>query len=1249
VPDSISRVKEVHFPGGTVQKNTYDARGNITRVEVGSYVQEFAHDLNNNVVEVRHGGDVVASTEYDGLDRPISVTRKTGTQEDRETFTYFTGGQPKSHVISDERFGIVREWIYDSIDEAGRPRRMNMLGNTIQPSLEYVYAPGSLDVTRPRVTTRRTWNAAGFDTGYQDSVLNKVIHPDASGRVRRVDLGEEGATYSTFTDYDDLDHALATWDNLGTVFTMRSRADGSLLGLTNALGHGTTFEQTSLGEPAVRRRADGMEVRHEYDAARNPRYAGDPSAGFHYTFDADYRLKEVALRNGAKLVFGDFTPRNLPQTITTPGGTKTMRYDLQGRVIDETVTHEGTTYESQATYDALNRARVETYRQDSGGMNTATFDYDKAGPLLQASFEEDGREYAVHYEYYDDATRKSIAYPSGPHVIEERDSSGRLTGVSDVNGNIISASAWQGNLQPRTVRLGATLGVANQYDTRGRLTASRVVRSASGEVAVHLRYEYDAANNLLTRQFLHRAGRADNFFYDLGERLSIARMGMIPTVDGQYTVPLYERGYGYDQDGLDLLVSSGTTNLGIELPAFASQWSAHDGFLQPNRVDGFDRGQADSLGHVRRVRLQTRPAGGTGSLPVGASLVHNGYGNLVRITMDDGTIQENFFQPSGLRYAKKVTEGGTVVDHRHFVYDDRARLLEEYDRSAGAPRLIARYYYAGSDAPEAADLWDPAARQLRRYYYLKEANESVIAVADMNGLVVERVWYDPFGQPMIERRDSEAPVPRRVIAGENGTLLVVMSESVFSAIDDPGSGSGIVAYPPAPSAAIAVTAGDETVNGSITWLAAVPGYPPYSVMQFTPATPLSGSVGLIVNAGSVVDDWGNPNAGQTISLEVGGPPGTTYYSIQPDRQTGPVRLARSSVGSPFMFQGQYFDVETGLVYLRARFYDPASGMFLEPDPLGYEDSVNHYAGMRNNPVGVRDPSGLMGEALFDDVVRLGARAVSTEEELKFAASTAKNIYGGFAVNAANRAARDPGKRAAIVSVLERIVNRSSMESGLINVVKPHPASLDMALRDKYIEIVRSPAFMKAVERYNVRAERWGLTKSVVDPELIVSQLENHTLFAQGSRKWGNVAAAFWDHSELSAIGKYWMQANPDRVFDFGAMSSGRATAVHELLHMGASIGGQLDQIRKVGKKGASWMGLKHEVAVQLASTPGTIGVWGTVLGGSIAYSTVAVPAFALQSTTAQNQQRDWWRKNTPYKNFPLDSAVPLGFLFGIGY
>src|SRR5207249_1371986 len=50
-------------------------------------------------------------------------------------------------------------------------------------------------------------------------------------------------------------------------------------------------------------------------------------------------------------------------------------------------------------------------------------------------------------------------------------------------------------------------------------------------------------------------------------------------------------------------------------------------------------------------------------------------------------------------------------------------------------------------------------------------------------------------------------------------------------------------------------------------------------------------------------------------------------------------------------------LDAGLIYMRARFYDPYTGQFLQPDPRGYHDSVNHYAGFAHNPVNYRDPTG----------------------------------------------------------------------------------------------------------------------------------------------------------------------------------------------------------------------------------------------------------------------------------------------------
>ncbi len=52
---------------------------------------------------------------------------------------------------------------------------------------------------------------------------------------------------------------------------------------------------------------------------------------------------------------------------------------------------------------------------------------------------------------------------------------------------------------------------------------------------------------------------------------------------------------------------------------------------------------------------------------------------------------------------------------------------------------------------------------------------------------------------------------------------------------------------------------------------------------------------------------------------------------------------------------------TGLIYARARWYDPSTGTFLSPDPLGYKDSSNLYAFAGGDPVNGRDPTGMQVE------------------------------------------------------------------------------------------------------------------------------------------------------------------------------------------------------------------------------------------------------------------------------------------------
>ena len=55
--------------------------------------------------------------------------------------------------------------------------------------------------------------------------------------------------------------------------------------------------------------------------------------------------------------------------------------------------------------------------------------------------------------------------------------------------------------------------------------------------------------------------------------------------------------------------------------------------------------------------------------------------------------------------------------------------------------------------------------------------------------------------------------------------------------------------------------------------------------------------------------------------------------------------------------GEYQDPETGLVYLRARYYDPKTAQFLTRDPIEHT-TFDPYGYAANNPVNYTDPAGL---------------------------------------------------------------------------------------------------------------------------------------------------------------------------------------------------------------------------------------------------------------------------------------------------
>jgi RHS repeat-associated protein len=97
------------------------------------------------------------------------------------------------------------------------------------------------------------------------------------------------------------------------------------------------------------------------------------------------------------------------------------------------------------------------------------------------------------------------------------------------------------------------------------------------------------------------------------------------------------------------------------------------------------------------------------------------------------------------------------------------------------------------------------------------------------------------------------------------------------------------------------------------------------------------------------------------------------------------------------FTGREHDAESGLIYYRARHYDPAIGQFLQRDPIGFAaGDLNLYAYVGNDPYNFTDPSGL--SAVAGDYANSGTGTAATGVSI---AGTIQNGLISFIVSVAS--------------------------------------------------------------------------------------------------------------------------------------------------------------------------------------------------------------------------------------------------------
>jgi RHS repeat-associated protein len=880
-------------------------------------------------------GDVpLAGYEYDQDGRLAGVVNSSGRPL---RLSYDPAGRVTGWA---DRNGHSYQYFYD---EHGRCVRGQSPTGTL--SAAYDYADG---------ITRWT-SAAGAVTAYSI---------DRAARVAAI-TGPLGNL--TRLERDSRNRVTARTDPLGRVTRYAYDPAGNLITVTRPDGSTARASYDEHCQPVELTEPGGAVWRQEFGSSGNRTALTAPDGNItRYSYD-DGHLTAVTGPDGATTRV-QCDAAGLPVSVTGPGG-GTTRYDRDqfgriGRITDPAgaVTLLAWTVEGRPVSRTLPDGSAETWSRDPEG-NLGRH----VSPAGAVTSYEYGPFDKITSVTGPDGTRTSLAYD--PELRLESVTYGGLTWRYAYNpaGLLVSEADYNGAV------------TRYSYDAAGQLV--RVVNAVGQPVS----YAYDPLGNLVSQM---SGDAVANFGYDDAGRLVLARnasaevvidrdaLGRVTaeTCNGRTVLTSYDAAgrvtsrvtpsgasttWSYDTAGLPVVMRASGQEIRFgygpgeretlrELPgglALTQDWDqlgrlsgqvlegpmAGGGALQRRSYayspDGFVTGISDLLTGNRAIGLD---ASGRVTTVTGTEwserYAYDSAGNVASASWPVLPPQTS----ARLESAPGLADGPQGMREVSGTLISRAGNIRYRHDAAG--RVVSRTRTRISRKPET---W--------RYEW--DADNRLVAVTVPDG-TTWRYRYDPLGRRAAKQRVSASGE----VIGEtrftwDGAVLAEQAETV------PGSGAGTGSG--AGSDGGAGSGGPADDRELVTTWDYQPG-------TFTPIAQAS-RTSLRHAPQEVIDE-----RFYSIITDLTGTPAElvtpdgSLAGYQQRTLWGNTLWHPSGASTPLRFPGQYADPETGLHYNNQRYYDPITGAYLTPDPLGLSPAPNPHAYVPNPHVLI-DPLGLAAD------------------------------------------------------------------------------------------------------------------------------------------------------------------------------------------------------------------------------------------------------------------------------------------------